>query len=133
MDSSSPISSEIPPAQVALQGILVQKIRRECDIPSNCKLEVLGPQYAYRKSNPKILPPGSIVVFELHLQNLRLLLPLFFHYFLAIHDIHLLQLTGNAIRVMSGFVLLNLIKDLGLSLEDFHLCYTRVRSGKGPK
>ena len=34
---------------------------------------------------------------------------------------------------MSGFVLLNLIKDLGLDLEDFHLCYTRVRSGKDPK
>ena len=107
MASSSPTSSEIPPAQAVLQGILVQKIRRECKIPFDCKLEFLGPQYADWKSNPKILPPGSIVVSDLHLQNLRLPLPPFFHYFLAIHDIHLLQLTGNAIRVRSGFVLLS--------------------------
>ena len=133
MDSSSVTSSQIPPAQAALQGILIQKIRRECEIPSDCELEVLGSQYADWKSNPNILPSGSIVVSDLHLQNLRLPLPPFFHYFLAIHDIHLLQLTGNAIRVMTGWVLLNLIKDLGLGLEDFHACYTRVRSGKGPK
>ena len=80
-----------------------------------------------------MLPPGSIIVFDLHLQNLRLPLPPFFHYFLAIHHIHLLQLTRNSIRVMSGFILVNLIKDLGLTLEDFHICYVRVRSGKNPK
>ena len=122
MDSSSLTSSEISPAQPTIQSNLIQKIRRDCEIPSDCELEVLASQYADWKSNPNILPSGSIVVSDLHLQNLRLPLPPFFHYFLAIHDIHLLQLTRNAIRVMTGWVLLNLIKNLGLGLEDFHAC-----------
>ena len=100
------------------------------EIPSDCKHKVLGPQYFEWRSDPSVLPPGSIVVSDLHLQNLRLPLPPFFHYFLAIHDIHLLQLTGNSIRVMSGFILL---KKLGLRLENFHICYVRIRSGKNPK
>ncbi len=133
MTSSSPAPSVTPPAQSALNEILIRKICRECEIPSNCKLKILGPQYSEWRNDPSVLPPGSIVVSDLHLQNLRFPLPPFFHYFLAIHDIHLLQLTGNSIRVMSGFVLLNLIKDLGLTLEDFHTCYVRVRSGKNPK
>ena len=133
MASSSPAPSAVPPAQAALNEILVRKICRECEIPKDCKLEVLGSQYSDWRNNPSVLPPGSIVVSDLHLQNLRLPLPPFFHYFLAIHDIHLLQLTGNSIRVMSGFILLNLIKDLGLTIEDFHTCYVRVRSGKNPK
>ena len=97
---------------------MIQKICQECEIPSNCKLEVLGPQYSKWRSDPS----GFIVVSDLHIQNLRLPLPPFFYYFLAIHDIHLLQLTRNSIRVMSGFILLNLIKDLSLGLEDFHIC-----------
>ena len=133
MTSSSPASSIVPPVQAAHNEILVRKICRECEIPKDCKLEVLGSQYSDWRNNPSVLPPGSIVVSDLHLQNLRLPLPPFFHYFLAIHDIHLLQLTGNSIRVMSGFILLNLIKDLGLTLEDFHTCYVRVRSGRNPK
>ena len=72
MASSSPTSYEIPPAQATLHDILVRKVRRECDIPSHCKLEVLGPQYTNWKNNPKILPLSSIVVSDLHLQNLRL-------------------------------------------------------------
>ena len=90
MDSSSVTSSQIRPAQATIQANLIQKIRRECEIPLDYELEVLGSQYADWKSNPKILPPGSIVVSDLHLQNLRLPLPPFFNYFLAIHDIHLL-------------------------------------------
>ena len=133
MTSSSPTSSGIPPAQLALNEIMVQKIYRECEIASDCKLEFLGPQYSKWRSDPSVLLPSSIVVSDLHLQNLILPLPSFFHYFLAIHDIHLLQLTGNSIRVMSGFILLNLIKDLGISLEDFHICYVRVRSWRNPK
>ena len=133
MASSYPTSFVIPPTQAALNHILIWKIRRECEISVDCKLEVLGPQYTNWRNNPSILTPSSIVVFDFQLQNLRLPLPPFFHYFLAIHDIHLLQLTGNSIRVMSGFVLLNLIKDLGLGLEDFHFCYTSVCSGKNLK
>ena len=85
------------------------------------------------EKRPSVLPPGSIVISDLHLHNLRLPLPLVFHYFLAIHDIHLLQLTGNSIRMTSEFLILNLIKDLGLGLEDFHFCYTRVHLGTNPK
>ena len=58
MDSSSVTSSQIPPAQAALQGILIQKIRQECEIHLDCELEVLGSQYADWKSNPNIHPPG---------------------------------------------------------------------------
>ena len=107
MASSSLASSVIPPAQSALNEILIWKICRECEIPNDCKLKVLGPQYSEWRNDPSMLPPGSIVVSDLHLQNLRLHLPPFFHYFLAIHDIHLWQLTGNSIRVMSEFILLN--------------------------
>ena len=81
MASSSPTSSKIPPTQVALNDILVWKIRWECEIPVDCKLEVLGPQYTNWRNDLKILPPGSIIVSDLHLQNLWLPLPPFFHYF----------------------------------------------------
>ena len=90
MASSSPSSPVIPHAQAALNKILVDKIRHECEVPFDCNLEVLGPQYDNWKQNPSVLTPGSIVVFELHLQHLRLPLSPFFHYFLAIHDIHFL-------------------------------------------
>ena len=119
--------------QAALNKILVEKYHHECKIPANCSLEVLGPQYKNWKSDPSIISLGSIVMSELHLQNLRLPLLPFFHNIFAIHDIHPLQLSTNAIRIMSRFVLLNLIKDLGPRLADFHLCYVRVRSGKTPK
>ena len=133
MASSSPGSPVIPPTQAALNDILVQKIHHECEILSDCNLEVLGPQYENWRQNPLVFPPGLIVISELRLQNLRLPLPPFFHYFLAIHDIHLLQLTGNSSSIMSGFILLNLVMDLDLGLEDFHLCYVRVRSERNPK
>ena len=70
MVSSSPASSVIPPAQSALNEILIRKICRECEIPNDCKLEVLGPQYSEWRNDPSVLPPGSIVVSDLHLQNL---------------------------------------------------------------
>ena len=70
MASSSPVSPIIPPAQAALNEILVRKVCRECEIPNDCKLEVLGPQYSDWRNNPSVLPPGSIVVSDLHLQNL---------------------------------------------------------------
>jgi len=101
MSSSSPTSSGIAPAQSALNDIMVRKICRECEIPSNCELEAIGPQYSEWRSDPSVFPLGSIVVSNLYLQNLRLPLLPFFHYFLAIHNIHLLQLTKNFIRVMS--------------------------------
>lgn len=34
---------------------------------------------------------------------------------------------------MSGFVLLNLIKDMGLGLDDFHICYVKIPLGKNLK
>ena len=133
MDSSSLTTPVFPPPQAALNVILIRKTRLECKIPSNCNLEVLGPQYNNWRQDPSIFPRGLIIFSELHLQNLILPLPPFFHYFLAIHDIHLLQLIRNSIHIMSGFILLNLVMDLGLGLEDFHLCYVRVRSGRDPK
>ena len=133
MATSSPTSPVISLIQTTLNNILVQKILRECEVPTDCKPKVLGPQYENWRQNPKVLSPGSIVISELHLQYLILPLPPLFHYFIAIHDIHLFQLTGNSIRIMSGFILLNLVKDLGLGLEEFHLCYVRVRSGRNPK
>ena len=133
MVGSSTKVTEILPCQAALNKILAKKYRRECDIPFDCTLEVLGSQYKNWKKNPSILPSGSIMISELHLQNLRLPFLPFFHYYFAIHDIHPLQLSINSIRTMSGFVLLNLIKDLGLGLLDFHLCYVRVKSTKSAK
>ena len=70
MAGSSPTPSGIPPAQSTLNEILIQKICQECEIPSDCKLEVLGPQYSEWRNDPSVLPPGLIVVFDLHLQNL---------------------------------------------------------------
>ena len=61
-----------------------------------------------------------------HVTSLSLFSLLFF----SIHNIHLLQLSGHVIRAISGFILLNLIKDLGLGLDDFHICYVKVRSRK---
>ena len=97
--------------------------------PCRLYLEVLGSKYANWKKDLSILPPESIVISELYRQNLRLPLP-FFHYFFAIHDIHPLQLSTNSIRAMNGFILLSLIKYLGLGIFDFYLCYVRVQSSK---
>ena len=55
MTSSSPTSSGIAHAQSALNDIMVQKICRECEIPSDCKLEVLGHQYSEWRSDPSML------------------------------------------------------------------------------
>ena len=77
--------------------IIVKKYRRECDIPYDCSLEILGTQYEDWKSNPSILRPDSIVMSNLHLQNLILPLPPLFHYIFAIHDIHPLQISTNSI------------------------------------
>ena len=133
MASSSKKSPIIPPMQVAVNKILVHKYHCECNIPSDCILEVIGSQFENWKKNPSILPLGSIVISELHLQNLRLPFSTFFHYFFVIHDIHPLQLSTNSIRTISRFVPLNLIKDLDLGLLDFHLCYVRVGSAKSSK
>ena len=97
MANPHPKTSEVPPCQSALNKVLINKIYRECDIPSDCVQEVLGSQYENWKIDPNVLLPGSIVVSKLHLQNLRLPLPPFFHYFFVILDIHPLQLSGKAI------------------------------------
>ena len=129
--ATSSQTTVIPPAQADPNKITIEKYRCECDIPSDCTLEVLGPQYEDWKTNPLILALRFIIMSELHLQNLRLLLPPLFHYIFAIHDIHPLQISTNSIRTMSGFVLSNL--NLGLGLAEFHLCHVRVRSGKSLK
>ena len=85
------------------------------------------------KKDPSILPRGSTVISELRLQNLRLLLPPLFHYLFFIHNLHPLQLSTKAIKIMTRFVLLNLIKNLCLGLSNFHICYVRVRSTKPSK
>ena len=91
MVSFSSKSATIPLAKVALNKILVDKYRRECEIPAECSLEDLGSQYENWKKDPSVIPLGFIVISKLHLQNLRLPFLPFFTYFFAIHYIHPLQ------------------------------------------
>ena len=70
--ATSSQSTKIPPTQAALNKMIVEKYRRQCDIPSEFFLEVLGPQYENWRTNLSILPHVSIVISNLHLQNLWL-------------------------------------------------------------
>ena len=126
-------ATTITHSQSYAEVAIVAKYHHECEILENCTLKLLRLKYEGWESNPSIIPLDSIFISGLHLLNLKLPFSSFFHYIFAIHDIHPLQISTNSIRMMIGFVLLNLIRDLGLGVEYFQLCFVRVRSDKTHK
>ena len=113
----------------AFMAAEISRIRRKCEIPADCTLELLESKYEGWEENPNFLPADSIVIFELHLQNLGQPFHPFYQYIFAIHDLHPLQVSTNSIRTLTGFILISLIRDLKLEVEDFHYCFSKVRSG----